>query len=345
MIEIDGSFGEGGGQIIRTSLALSCVTGKPFRVRNIRANRPKPGLAPQHLAGVRAAARICNAKLTGDKKRSREFSFEPGEIRNGEYRFDIGTAGSISLLLQVIMPPLATAPGTSKITVTGGTHVSWCPTFDYLREIWARALARLGFEFKLEMKAAGYYPQGGGEVACTIEQAPGIKPLILNERGKLLRVRGISASSNLPGHVRRRQANRIRQRLNNLDVPIEIERVDRPGPAPGTAVIIIPEFENGFAGFTSLGKPRLKAELVAEKAVQEFREFMEKPGAVDRRLADQLLLPAALADGETVYTTTEITNHTLTNADIIQEFVDVSVKISGKIGEPGSIGVAPRSEK
>ncbi|MHC4661471.1 MAG: RNA 3'-terminal phosphate cyclase [Planctomycetota bacterium] len=345
MIEIDGSYGEGGGQIVRTSLALSCITGKPFRVYNIRANRPKPGLAAQHLTGVLAAAEISGASCEGVRKKSKEFTFQPGPVRSGEYSFDIGTAGSISLMLQVIALPLSKAAGVSEVSATGGTHVEWSPTFDYLRYVWATALSGMGIEINLNLTGAGYYPKGGGEVRFSITNADKIKPVSLEERGNLLEVRAISASSNLPDHVRKRQADRTRNRMKKLDVPIDVEEIDRPGIAPGSSVIIVPEFENGLAGFSSLGKPRLKAELVAEKACREFSDFLEGTGAVDKRLADQILLPCALADGQSVYTTTEITQHTLTNAEIIRKFVDVSVEIEGSCGEPGVIRVIPRSIK
>ncbi|MFN2291053.1 MAG: RNA 3'-terminal phosphate cyclase, partial [Anaerolineae bacterium] len=210
MIVIDGSYGEGGGQVLRTSLALSAITGRPIRMENIRAGRRKPGLMPQHLTGVRAAARICNAQVKGAKLNSLELTFAPQSApQAGKYTFDVaqvakgGSAGSVSLIFQTVLLPLTLVEGTSRLTLRGGTHVAWSPPYDYLKRVYLPTLARMGVQAKVNIRKWGWYPIGGGEVEATVQGLGkgSLAPIDLRQRDELLRVRGLSASSNLPKHI------------------------------------------------------------------------------------------------------------------------------------------------
>src|SRR5688572_8453404 len=207
MIDIDGSFGEGGGQILRSSLALSLLSGKPFRLRKIRANRkPKPGLRPQHLAAVRAAAKIGSAQVNGDTVGSSQLTFEPGPVRPGSYRFDIGTAGATALVLHTVYLPLAVTGQPSELVLEGGTHNDKAPSFHFLQTTWRAYMARLGLTLSLEMKRAGFYPRGGGQVIAHIEPCPVLRPLTLTATVEHSTATVLSGSAGLPAHVASRQA-------------------------------------------------------------------------------------------------------------------------------------------
>jgi RNA 3'-terminal phosphate cyclase (ATP) len=353
MLTIDGSYGEGGGQLVRTSLALSAITGQPVRIEKIRAGRRKPGLAPQHLTGVRAAARVCNAEVEGASLNSQELTFVPrSACQAGDYTFDVaqvakgGSAGSVSLILQTVLLPLALAEGTSRITLRGGTHVAWSPPFDYIKRVYLPTLARMGIQAKVNIKKWGWYPIGGGEVQVTIEglgasdrgQFPHDSPsaLDLRQRGELLRVRGLSVSSNLPKHIRTRQEGAALQSLRSNGVNARIDVVDAPAKGRGTVVFLWAEFENVRAGFTSLGELGKPAEQVAEEAAVELLEFLRSEAALDRHLADQLVLPMALSAGPSQFTTEVVTQHLLTNAWVVNRFSPGRVRIEGKEGQPGT---------
>ena len=341
MVEIDGALGEGGGQILRSALSLSLVTGQPFHIYNIRARRPKPGLRPQHMMAVRAAAQVSGAQVEGLSPGSQELTFVPRPVRPGEYRFDIGTAGSTSLVLQTLFLPLSRAQGSSTITLIGGTHVPWSPPYHYLAWHWLPMLQRLGFRAQLSMERAGFYPRGGGLVRAIIHPCKDIQPLHLLRPGSLTAIRGLSAVARLDMNIARRQRQRALGRLRGLGCPVDIETRALPAPSPGTALILLARFEHSHACFTSLGKRGKPAEKVADEAVEALLETLHARAAVDPHLADQLLLPLALAAGASAFTTARITRHLLTNAQVISEFLPLRIEIQGQLGEPGEVRLNP----
>lgn len=351
MLTIDGSYGEGGGQVLRTSLALSAITGRAVHIVKIRAGRRKPGLRPQHLAGVRALAKICDAELEGASLNAQTLTFAPrARPKAGTYTFDVaqvakgGSAGSVTLLFQAVLLPLALAEGTSKLTLRGGTHVAWSPPFDYLKRVYLPTLGRMDVQAKVNIRKWGWYPIGGGEMQATVQgrlgAAPG--PLDLTRRGPLLRVRGLSASSNLPKHIRFRQERAALQALRSNGVNARIDVVDAPSKGKGTVVFVWAEFEHVLAGFTSLGERGKPAEHVAEEAVRHLLEYLQGDAALEEHLADQLVLPLALANGVSRLSTTAVTGHLLTNAWVVNHFFPGSVQVEGSEGGPGTCTIAGR---
>jgi RNA 3'-terminal phosphate cyclase (ATP) len=353
MLTIDGSYGEGGGQVLRTCLALSAITGQAVRIEKIRAGRRKPGLMPQHLTGVRAAAKVCDAEMEGAKLNSQSLTFVPrSKPQAGTFTFDVaqvakgGSAGSVSLILQTVLLPLALAEGTSQLTLRGGTHVAWSPPFDYLRRVYLPTLARMGVRAKVSIKKWGWYPIGGGEARAAVEGQrksndqgvvhEALSSLYVQDRGELLRVRGISASSNLPKHIRIRQERAALQVLRSNDINARIEVVDAPSKGQGTVVFLWAEFENAVAGFTSLGQRGKPAERVAEEAVRDLLYFLRSDAALDCHLADQVVLPMALTGDESVFTTEKVTQHLLTNAWVVNQFFPGRVRVTGEEGKPGT---------
>lgn len=341
MIEIDGLMGEGGGQVLRSSLSLSLLTGQPVRLTRIRAGRAKPGLGYQHLMAVQAAALISGAQVEGDRLGSQELYFSPGAVVPGNYHFDIGTAGATSLVLQTVLLPLALASGSSQLHITGGTHVAWSPCYHYLDWHWRRLLGRLGVVFELDMDMAGFYPQGGGVVRAMLPGAARLKGLDLCDRGRLLRVRGLSAVANLAEEIAIRQHNRALRQLPELGCDIDIVIADLPAHSRGTVLVLLAEFEHSQACFFALGARGKRAEQVADEAVAELLKFLATDGAVDRWLADQLLLPLACAGQPSALRTSEVTLHLLTNADVVRQFLPVTITLSGALGEPATIRFVP----
>ena len=336
-IEIDGSMGEGGGQVLRTSLSLAILTGRALRLENIRARRPKPGLMAQHLKAVEAAAAISGARVEGAYLGSGSLLFEPREIRAGAYSFDIGTAGSTSLVLQTILVPLAFAPEASTVVVTGGTHVPWSPSFHYLDWQWAPFLRRIGFDPRLELEQAGFYPRGGGRVRATIGPSSRQAPLRIVERGALLRIRGISGVGKLDRGIAERQERRARERLADLCREIAIEIAEVPAASPGTFLLLLAECEHSQACYCGLGARGKRAEQVADEASEGMIAFLDGNGAVDPWLADQLILPLAIAGAESELRTARVTEHLLTNAQVVKQFLSVRIEIAGERGEAGTI--------
>ena len=338
-LSIDGSIGEGGGQVLRTSLALALITGRSFTLNNIRQRRAKPGLMAQHLKAVEAAREVGKATVEGARLGSQSLVFEPTGLYSGEFHFDIGTAGSTSLVLQTILPPLSFAAASSTVTLIGGTHVPWSPCFHYLEMHWLHYMRRIGFDIRLELDAAGFYPRGGGRVLATVRPASRLSPLCLTNRGPLKRIRGISAVANLDLSVAERQKAQALKELNGVAGPVEIEILRLSSPSKGTLLLLLAEFENSqccFYGLGALGKP---AERVADEAVNEFLGFMATDGAIDHYLSDQLILPLALAPGVSEIRTSKVTQHLTTNAEIVKMFLPVSIEVDGEIGQPGSIRI------
>lgn len=343
-IEIDGSFGEGGGQILRTCLSLSCVTGLPFRAFNIRAGRKEPGLKPQHLLSVRAAAEVSGAEVAGDALGSLELTFNPGPLRPANYLFDVGglasSAGSTGLVFQTIILPLAFAGSGSRVTIRGGTHVEWSPPADYIRDVFLSAAARFSVRAELENPKKGYYPIGGGEIeAKVLPSRPPLSPVEVVERGALLSVTVSSCASNLPVDIARRQEKRAVERLHAASVRPEAVSFTAPSPGRGTYLFILARFENITAGFSALGARGRRAEDVADEATDRFLSYFNRAGALDPHLSDQVAQCMALAKGRSTFTTTEVTPHLLTNIYVIERFLPVRFGVRGAPGEEGSVSV------
>lgn len=341
LLTIDGSYGEGGGQVLRTALALSCITQTPIEIANIRAGRKKPGLAAQHLTCVRAAAQICRAEISGDELGSKWIRFVPGRpAAPGRYRWDIseeagrGSAGATSLVIQTVLLPLALAPGRSTLTVNGGTHVPFSPPVHYLQTVF---LPVLDLPVSLEVLDWGWYPRGGGAVQVEIEGPAILHPVELAARGDLERIEGKAVVTNLPSHIPQRMVNRARGALRSLDVPLDIVPLRERGPAPGAGIFLTAHYTNGRGGFSALGKRGKPAEKVAEEACEALLTHHHSEAAVDEHLADQLILPCALAPGRSVITTPEVTGHLTTNIHIVQQFLELEIELEGEPGAPGRV--------
>jgi RNA 3'-terminal phosphate cyclase (ATP) len=341
MIEIDGSQGEGGGQVLRTALSLSLLTQEEVKIINIRAGRSKPGLRPQHLEAVEAAAAIGRARASGAHPDSTALTFRPAGIHPGGYQFDIGTAGATTLVLQTICLPLAMAGAKSSVTITGGTHVKWSPCYHYLELQWLPFMRRMGCQADLNMELAGYYPQGDGRMHATIYPGERIEPLELTERGQLKQIRGLSAISNLPRHIAKRQREQVLRRIGDRYYLSDIRLAELPSRFKGTLLLLLAEFEHSQVCYFSLGELGKPAERVADEAVDALEEFLSTDGAIDQYLADQVLLPLAFAHGPTRLRTSKITRHLITNAAVLRSFLPVQINIEGNLGEPGLVTIKP----
>jgi RNA 3'-terminal phosphate cyclase (ATP) len=349
MVQIDGSFGEGGGQILRTSLSLSCALGKPFTITHIRKDRKHPGLQPQHLTAVLAAAAISGAAVEGAELSSTMLRFQPHRTRGGTYHFDVaekkGSAGSTSLVLQTILLPLCFAEHASSVVIKGGTHVPWSPSFHYLTSIVAPFLSRLGVHVDHSISSWGFYPLGGGQVAARIAPMTALRPLMLLDRGKLLRVTGISAVSNLPDHIAVRQREQAIAVLSKQDIDASIELLPAPSVGKGSFLFLAAEFEHLSAGFDSLGAIGKRAEAVADEACHGLISYLGAKGALDPHLADQAVPWLAFCQGPSEFTTSRITRHLLTNIQVVQQFTDVDIQVVGSEGEEGRVLVRPRGTR
>jgi RNA 3'-terminal phosphate cyclase (ATP) len=322
LLVIDGAFGEGGGQILRSSLALSLVTGRPFRIRNIRAGRPKPGLRKQHLAAVRAAAAVARADLTGDRLHSSELEFHPTGRFGGRYHFDVGGAGSCNLVLQTVLPALITAARPSHIDLIGGTHNPFAPPFHFLTQVFLPLLNRMGSQVRAELQQWGLYPTGGGRMTIEIMPAPRLSPLDLTVRGELIsgRLRAIVAA--LPVHIAQREC-----RAFNTAFGRHFETtVEQLSESSGPGNVLMAEIESVhmtelFSGFGRRGVP---AERVAGELAEQVNAYLSTDAPVGPYLADQLPIPLAIA-GKGLYRTLPLTRHTRTNLTIVQRFLEIAV--------------------
>jgi RNA 3'-terminal phosphate cyclase (ATP) len=353
-IALDGGQGEGGGQILRTALSLSAVTGRPFEIRSIREKRLKPGLRPQHVAAVRAVAQITDAVVEGDEVGSPRISFVPRRSASrGAWTFDIGTAGSAPLLFQTLCWPLALAGGPSQMTLKGGTHQDQSPSFHYLALVWAPAVARLGFPFDLSLQRAGFYPEGGGELTATVQEAQPMPPLDLRHRGTLVEAEALSLVAGLDFSVAERQADQVDRRLRETGVLAQVRSVPLPsGPSRGGHVLVVARFERTRSGHGATGEAGREPERTADAAAGAFARFLDGHAAVDPHLGDQLLLPAALVaaglvprpaalDAATIFTTSDVSRHLTTNAAVIRAFLPVEVDVAGDEGGEGTVTVRP----
>lgn len=343
MIEIDGSEGEGGGQILRSALALSILTRRPFKLTNIRANRSKPGLQPQHLMCVRAAGSISGAQYKGAANGSAVLYFEPGAVKSGNYTFSIGTAGATALVLHTVYLPLALrGDAPSTVIVTGGTHNAHAPCFHFLETTWAAYLARMGIRVDVEMTRPGFYPRGGGEIRAVIHPCSRVNGLSLLTCPELTTAGGFSAFAGLPESVGKRQARRLSVRLKSEGVESHIPQEEWEAANPGSVAAVI--FRQApvpplFFGLGERGKP---SESVADDAADEAIAFRDAKCPVDPHSADQLLLPLAFSDDASEYRASEITRHLTTNVETVRKFVDRTISIEEGEGKSGVVRVAQR---
>ncbi|MFZ5448327.1 MAG: RNA 3'-terminal phosphate cyclase [Thermodesulfobacteriota bacterium] len=334
MLHLDGSYGEGGGQILRTALSLAAVTGVPVQIQRIRAGRPKPGLRPQHLTAVQALARVSQAEVTGAHLGSQELTFKPRTPQGGQYSFDVaqttGSAGAVSLIAQALLPPLLKAKTPATVILKGGTHVPWSPPVHYLSQVFLPALALLGARAEISLERWGWYPKGGGEVCLKIMPARALAGIEWRTPAIPAAFRALSGSSKLPEHVARRQGARLTARLGEA-VPVEI--ISASGQAPGSFVFLW----GPRAGFSALGARGKPAEQVADEVVDAYLAFRESGAALDLHLADQILLYLALARGPSIITTEAVTSHLLTNIWVIEQFLKPKFEVRGDLGAPGEI--------
>lgn len=325
-VEIDGSWGEGGGQIIRSALALSLVTGRPVRITRIRAGRQKPGLLRQHLTGVRAAAEVGRAAVDGDALGSGELRFAPSGIVAGHYRWDIGSAGSTTLVAQTVLPALLFADGVSQLTIVGGTHNSMAPPFDFLQAAYLPLLGRLGPRVEANLQQYGFYPAGGGQLTLKVHPSP-LRGYDLLERGKLLGRSAEAVVANLPLEIALRELDTVRRRLD-WDGTATLHPRQVPGPGPGNAVMIRYDFQYVSEVFTGFGQRGVSAERVAANAVRDARNYLRTDSVLGEYLTDQWLLLLALAVWQTgqahSFRCVPLSSHSTTHLRIIEQFLGVT---------------------
>ncbi len=319
MLKIDGSQGEGGGQILRSALTLSMTTGTEIEIHNIRAGRSKPGLMRQHLACVKAAAEICQGDVDGAELGSTQIRLKPGKLKAGSYRFSVGTAGSTALIFQTVMPALALLDHPSILSFEGGTHNDFAPSVDFLQHAFLPAVHSMGFRAEIAMQRHGFYPQGGGLWQATVHPAAEWQALQRREAGELQDRVAVAISSNIPKHVARRELNTLQQLLSWNENQLISERVD--SVSSGNFLSLRLHYQHHTELIEQVGKVGLSAEKVARKAVDELRRYQLSGAVVGEHLADQLLLPMALARGGR-FTTCRPSLHSETNRAVIEAFTD-----------------------
>lgn len=321
MIRIDGSFGEGGGQVLRTSLSLSLVTGQPFCIENIRAGRERPGLLRQHLTAVLAAAEVGSAQVEGATLGSRLLTFRPGQVRGGDYHFAIGTAGSSTLVFQTLLPALMLAPGPSTLSLEGGTHNDGAPPYHFLERVFLPLIERLGPRVTSRLERFGFYPAGGGRFVAQIEPAQALRPLSIGPRGVITSRRIHAIVANLHRHIAQREADTALTLLN-WEADSRAIEVTEDSAGPGNVIMIEISTRESTEIFTGFGKRGVSAETVAQRAASEAQEYLASSAAVGEHLTDQLLLPMALA-GVGSLTALKLNQHARTNMDVIAKFLSV----------------------
>ena len=334
MLRIDGSYGEGGGQLLRSSIALSALTGKDVEIFNIRSKRERCGLAAQHLTAVRGVAELCGASLEGDELGSTALTFRPGEVRGGEYELDVGTAGSVTLVLQACMLASLHADSPVTLTIRGGTNVRMSPPVDHYLHVLLPLLERMHVDVRLEVVQRGFYPQGGGVVTATSVPPGAVMPLDLKERG---RGEGIAATSfvqNLPEHIAQRMEHAVRKAL--LGERIVAERQLTSGPSSGAGIYLCARFENTVLGADALGEKGVPAERVGESAARRMWDELDGGGTLDVHTADQLLPYMALAVGRSSFTVRELSSHLSTQMWLLPQFLDVDI-----VSDGGTVDVIP----
>ncbi len=343
-IHIDGSHGEGGGQIVRSSLALSLVTGRSVTIDNIRAGREKPGLMRQHLTAVNAAVEISGAAATGAAVGSRALTFEPQPVRAGEYKFSVGTAGSATLVLQTVLPALLLADGPTTLILEGGTHNPWAPPFDFLKEAYLPLVNRMGPHVEIEIERHGFFPAGGGRFRVHIQPARLLAGFDLCERGEIVARQARVVLSNLSEHIARRELETIREKLGWTESDCAIEEVRSAGP--GNAVLIAVASEYVTEVFSGFGRQGVKAEQVAGGVVSQVREYLKAGVPVGPYLADQWMLPLGISAWQSAggsYRTLSPTRHSTTHIELLREFLGVAIHAEKSPDAGGcTVRIAPR---
>jgi len=340
MVEIDGSKGEGGGQVLRTALALSLATRTPFRIDQIRGRRAKPGLLRQHLTAVQAAATIGRARADGAELGSASMTFVPEAVQPGEYTFAVGTAGSATLVLQSVLPPLLLASARTTLTLEGGTHNPAAPPFDFLERVYLPVINRLGPRVAAKLERHGFYPAGGGRFVVTIDPAPRLLPVALLDRGEIVTRRVRALVANLPNHIGEREIATALRLLNWNESAAQLEAVS-DAVGPGNALLIEMETEHAAELCTAFGEAGTAAEAVATRAVQEVRRYLTACVPVGCHLADQLLPILALGAGGT-FRTMALTQHAKTNADIVRLFTGVRIAATSEGRDVVRVDVTPK---
>lgn len=330
MIELDGAQGEGGGQILRSALTLSMITGQPFRITNIRANRPKPGLMRQHLVAVQAAAQVCGADIGELAVGAQALEFVPGRVQAGDYKFAIGSAGSCTLVLQTLLLALLFAERPSTLRIHGGTHNPMAPPAHFLERAFGRVLARMGAQVSFELTRYGFFPAGGGELAVRIEPCAQLQRIDLSQRGE--RVAGFAESviAGVPFSVARRELDCIGKGMGWDESRLHVRGLAND-QGPGNVLMLTLEHEHVTEVFSGFGEKAVRAETVAKQVLQQARQYIASNAAVGEHLADQLILPMALAGGGR-FTASVLSQHARTNADVIARFLPVEVAFSEHAG-------------
>jgi RNA 3'-terminal phosphate cyclase (ATP) len=345
MIHIDGSYGEGGGQIIRSSLSLALVTGKPFTIAGVRARRKKPGLQRQHLAAVRAAAQVGNAEVRGAELGSTRFSFQPRCVRPGDYTFRIGTAGSTMLVLETLLPALIRENSPSTVCLEGGTHNPFAPPYDFIANTYLPVLRRMGSRVTSQLERYGFYPLGGGRVAVSVDGTPLVRGIELLERGKFVggRVRAIVA--NLPQHIARRECDALARLTGWADDCFQVEQITQ-AHGPGNVVLIELHFAETTETIAAFGQKGVPAEEVAGEAWREAETYLASTAPVGTHLADQIMLPMAIAASHgcsSAYRTLPLSEHGRTHLAVIDQFLDVRTSVEQDDSEC-VVKIMPRDE-
>lgn len=332
-LSINGAHGEGGGQIVRSSMALALVTSRPITIENIRAGRKNPGLRQQHLAAVRAAATVCGGQLQGAQIGSQWLAFEPQPVRAGNYRFDVSTAGSATLVLQTVLPALLTAGGRSQLVLTGGTHNPWAPPFDFLQRAFLPLVCRTGARVTATLERHGFYPAGGGQCTVTIEPAGQLSGFDLLERGKLRSSSVCAIIANLPSHIAEREIKTVLGEMNWKRECGQVREVEAAGP--GNVVYVEIACEHVTELFTAFGRRGVRAERVAQEAAEQATEYLESNAAVGPYLADQLILPLGISAWQPPsagrrrggsFRTLPLSQHTTTHIEILRQFLEIDIQ-------------------
>jgi len=329
-IHIDGSQGEGGGQVLRSSLALSLVTGRPFTIDRIRANRAKSGLMQQHLTAVQAAAKVGGCDVESARVGTTRLDFRPNKVKGGNFTFNVGTAGSATLVLQTVLPALMLAEEPSTLTLRGGTHNPMAPPFDFLQRVYLPLVERLGPTIKATLIQPGFYPAGGGEFRVAITPVKKLSSLELTGRGEILQRKGKILLARLPKHIAEREKDTLLQKTGWQEETVQIETI-ASAPGPGNAVMLEVISENVTELFTAFGEVKVSAEAVAQKALDQYEEYMAVDVPVGKYLADQLMLPLSIAawqgSGTSIFRTQQLTQHSRTHIDILQRFLEIDIKV------------------